>query len=151
MLFSSQIFLFHILYIWHAIFPIFIQEVPNLNVIILCLTFTLLMYWFHVRCLNKTIWYKLTLILSSFSDTQNQCDHCFTLKDLQTLCWHVQQRQHLSFFQTKSLNITIRNLFDMGICVSTCCLALNIMTCQHVLSLNKCNFCRCYSSCWQRS
>ena len=40
----------------------------------------------------------------------------------------------------------VRALVEKGICVSTCHLALNIMICQHVLSLNKCNLCRCYSS-----
>ena len=31
--------------------------------------------------------------------------------------------------------------------MSTCCLAVNVMTCGHVLSLNICNLRRCYSSC----
>ena len=31
--------------------------------------------------------------------------------------------------------------------VSTCSLALNVMTCRHVLSLNICNLHKCYSSC----
>ena len=42
----------------------------------------------------------------------------------------------------------IRALVAKGFCVSTCRLALNVMTCRYVLSLNKCNLCRCYSSCW---
>ena len=46
-------------------------------------------------------------------------------------------------------NIHYRALVDKGFCVLTCHLALNVMTCLYVLSLNKCNLWRCYSSCRQ--
>ena len=44
---------------------------------------------------------------------------------------------------------TGRALVDKRFCVSTCRLALNVMTCWYVLSLNKCNLYGCYSSCQQ--
>ena len=50
---------------------------------------------------------------------------------------------HTDFLVYKSYSIYT----NYGICVLTCRLALNVMTCRHVLSLNKCNLCRCYSSC----
>ena len=42
-----------------------------------------------------------------------------------------------------------RALVNKRFCVSKCRLALNVMACWYVLSLNKCNWFRCYSSCRQ--
>ena len=46
-------------------------------------------------------------------------------------------------------SVLSRALVDKRFCVLTWRLALNVMTCRYVLSLNKCNLFRCYSSCRQ--
>ena len=57
------------------------------------------------------------------------------------VCWWTQH--------ARSQGIRSRALVDKRFCVLTCRLALNVMTCRYVLSLNKRNLYRCYSSCRQ--
>ena len=47
------------------------------------------------------------------------------------------------------LIIMSKALVDKGFCVSKCHLALNVINSRYVLSSNKCNLCRYYSSCQQ--
>ena len=66
-------------------------------------------------------------------------------------CCIIDNKTHSKTFNSHSVRIHVflLELLSTGFCVSTYHLALNVITCEYVLSINKCNLCRCYSSCRQ--
>ena len=113
-------------------------------------------------CMNNIIMYVRRKYVRHgkvivFNTIRMGCNYLFMTNICYWQRYHVHQWHEyaelsinaLWLVDTWSALVTIRALVDNGFCVSTCRLALNVMTCWYVLSLNKCNLCRCYSSCQQ--